>query len=356
MKILVGMSGGVDSSVAALLLKQAGHEVIGATMAIWDENRHLQAITGNGCFAPDKDDVEEAQKVCQSIAIPHLVLDCREQYRKIVLTNFKEEYLSGRTPNPCVICNANIKFSVLPQTARMQGVEFDKFATGHYARLRYNQNNGMYQILRGLDNKKDQSYFLYRLKQEQLSEIMLPLGDKSKSEIRALAKQAGLSVSDKPDSQDFYTGELNDILQFEPQNGNFVNRNGKILGTHTGYWNFTIGQRRGLGISADRPLYVTDINKETNEVIVGYAEDCLQTKLTASDWIWQIPCPAEAFTCQARIRSSQTPVEVTVRPAENNCFEVTFLSPQSAITPGQSVVLYNDDALLGGGIIETAGG
>ena len=352
MKILVGMSGGVDSSVAALLLKQAGHEVIGATMAIWDEAEKLHAVSGNGCFAPDKDDVEEAKKVCQNLNIPHLVLDCREQYRKIVLSNFKEEYKSGRTPNPCVICNANIKFRVLPETARAQGIEFDKFATGHYARLQYNDNTRMYQILRGIDPKKDQSYFLYRLKQEQLAGILLPLGDKNKTEIRELARLAGLSVSDKPDSQDFYTGELNDILCFEPQQGNFVNKDGKILGHHQGYWNFTIGQRRGLGISAERPLYVLAIRKENNEVVVGFAEEGLQTKLIASGWTWQIPTPNKTFSCQARIRSSQIPAEVMVTPADDNNFEVAFITPQSAITPGQSVVLYNDDALLGGGIIE----
>lgn len=348
------MSGGVDSSVTALLLKQAGHEVIGATMAIWDETNYLQAITGKGCFAPDKNDVAEAKKICEYLGIKHLVLDCRDQYRKTVLNNFKTEYLSGRTPNPCIICNAKIKFSVLPEAARAQGIAFDKFATGHYARLAYNPDNLMYQILRGVDAPKDQSYFLYRLSQQQLSGILLPLGTKTKTEIRALARQAGLAVSDKPDSQDFYTGELNDILQFAPLTGNFVNQNGKILGTHQGYWNFTIGQRRGLGISADRPLYVLAIDKERNEVIVGYAEDCLQTKLQASDWVWQIPTPQAPLTCQARIRSSQNPIEVTVTPTNNGQWEVVFLSPQSAVAPGQSVVLYNDDAVLGGGLIDHA--
>jgi tRNA-specific 2-thiouridylase len=352
MKILVGMSGGVDSSVTALLLKQAGHEVIGATMAIWDENEHLHAVNGNGCFAPDKDDVEEAKKVCDTIGIPHLVLDCREQYRKIVLSNFKEEYKSGRTPNPCVICNANIKFRVLPETARLQGIAFDKFATGHYARLSYNPTTERYQILRGLDNKKDQSYFLYRLQQEQMSGILLPLGDKTKSEIRTLARQAGLSVSDKPDSQDFYTGELNDILQFAPREGNFVNQSGKILGHHQGYWNFTIGQRRGLGIAAERPLYVLSINKDTNEVVVGFAEEGLKTKLKAQNWNWQALQPTEPFACQARIRSSQTPVEAHVTPLEADLYEVAFMEQQSAVTPGQSVVLYDNDAILGGGFIK----
>ncbi|MCQ2741267.1 MAG: tRNA 2-thiouridine(34) synthase MnmA [Alphaproteobacteria bacterium] len=352
MKILVGMSGGVDSSVAALILKQAGHEVIGATMSIWDEKNHLPEVHGNGCFAPDEEDIEEAKKICNAIGIPHLVLDCRDQYRKIVLSNFKDEYKSGRTPNPCVICNSNIKFRVLPETAKAQGITFDKFATGHYARVVFNEQNNLWQIKRGVDERKDQSYFLYRLNQEQLSSIILPLGDKTKTEIRELARLADLSVSEKPDSQDFYTGKLNDILQFQPQQGNFVTRSGKVLGHHEGYWNFTIGQRRGLGISAEKPLYVIEINKDNNEVVVGFAEECIQTKLSASSWVWQTPKPTAPFNALARIRSSQTPTEVIVSPLPNEKYEVSFMTSQSAITPGQSVVLYDNDLLLGGGIID----
>lgn len=352
MKVLLGMSGGVDSTVAALLLKQAGHEVIGATMNIWDNSETFRNLTGKGCFSSHDDDISIARQVCKTLAIEHLVIDCTQQFMTTVLENFRSEYKSGRTPNPCVVCNSKIKFTVLPKAAKKQGIKFDKFATGHYARLQLNPTTNMYQILRGIDEKKDQSYFLYRLKQEQLSQILLPLGNKNKEEIRQLAKQAGLNVSNKPDSQDFYTGKLNDILQFLPQKGCFVNQHGKILGYHQGYWNFTIGQRRGLGISADRPLYVIDINKDANQVIVGYAQECLQTKLIASDWIWQIPTPTSKFSCQARIRSSQNPTNVYVETLENNKFSISFQSPQNAITPGQSVVLYDNDLLLGGGIIE----
>ncbi len=352
MKILVGMSGGVDSSVAALLLKQAGHEVIGATMSFWDKDDTFRNLTGKGCFSPHDDDIAAAQKICAQLGISHLLIDCTQEYRRAVLDNFRSEYAAGRTPNPCVICNAKIKFAVLPQAARHQGLEFDKFATGHYAGLRFNEDTGFYQILRGLDAQKDQSYFLYRLSQKQLSQIMLPLGDKTKTEIRALARQAGLDVSDKPDSQDFYTGKLSDILRFAPRPGNFINRDGKILGRHNGHWNFTIGQRRGLGLSADRPLYVIGINKEKNEVVVGCAEEALYQNLTASDWVWQIPVPTAPFRCRAKIRSSQTAVDVSLSALDKNRWQVTFDKPQSAVAPGQSVVLYDDNALLGGGFID----
>ena len=351
MKILVGMSGGVDSTVAALLLKQAGHDVIGATMTIWDNSDTFRQLTGKGCFSPHDDDINQAKQICQNLDIPHIIIDCTKQFKQIVLTNFCNEYQSGRTPNPCIVCNSKIKFSVLPNAARSQNIEFDKFATGHYARLYYNKSSKLYQIMRGIDCKKDQSYFLYRLNQEQLSQIILPLGDKTKSEIRELAKKAGLSVSDKPDSQDFYTGPLNDILQFPHQKGVFKNKIGQILGTHNGYWQFTIGQRRGLGISSERPLYVIDIIKENNEVILGHSEECFQTSLTATDLIWQIPTPTTKFNCQARIRSSQTPFDVIVQPQDNRSIIVTFDAPQNAVTPGQSIVLNDDEKIIGGGII-----
>ncbi len=351
MKILIGMSGGVDSSVAALLLKNAGHEVIGATMTIWDKTNSFKNLTGKGCFSFNQKDIDQAKSVCETLNIPHHIIDCTKQFNEIVLQNFRNEYYAGRTPNPCIVCNSKIKFNVLPQAAREKGIKFDKFATGHYAQITYNESNNMYQILRGTDANKDQSYFLYRLSQIQLSQIIMPLGNKTKSEIREIAKKASLCVSDKSDSQDFYTGPLNDILQFSPRTGNFINSSGKVLGKHQGYWNFTIGQRRGLGISAERPLYVKFINKETNEITLGFAEECQQTNLIADNWVWHIQTPTTLLRCQARIRSSQKLCDVEVSPASNNGFNVCFMSPQSAITPGQSVVLYHNEILLGGGII-----
>ena len=357
MRVLVGLSGGVDSSVAAYMLKKAGHEVIGATMSIWDKNTIMKNATGkDGCFSPhEEEDIAAAKKLCEKLDIPYYVFDCTEQYKKLVLQNFKSEYLAGRTPNPCIICNSTIKFSALPLTAKASGLEFDKFATGHYARIIQDPQSGLYQLRAAKHNRKDQSYFLYRLSQEQLSQIMLPLGDYSKEEIREIAKEAGLEVYDKPDSQDFYSGDINDIIQAEPKPGNFVDTKGKVLGSHNGIWNFTVGQRRGLGISAEKPLYVLALRPETNEVVLGFIDESLKESLTAKDVVWSSgKIPQESFSASAKIRSSQAPSPVTVFPLEDGKIKVQFENLQKAVAPGQSVVLYDDDLIIGGGIIEKA--
>ncbi len=352
MKILMGLSGGVDSSVAALILKQQGHEVIGATMSVWGKNaivpKDYQGAK-NACYGPDKKkDIEDARAVAAQIGIPFYVFDCSEQYEKIVLENFKSEYLIGRTPNPCIWCNSLIKFGILPQIAREHGVEFDKFATGHYVRVE--EVNGNYILKRGLDDKKDQSYFLYRLKQEQLANILFPLGGCTKEQIRKIAKENGLLAADRPDSQDFYSGDYNELLEVEDKIGNIVDSTGKILGTHKGIWNFTIGQRKGLPGGATEPLYVLELRVCTNEVVVGFADSAFKRALiaTSPNWIVKPELPAKL---SAKIRSTQAPFGVSLRE-EHDELIVEFDNLQKSVTPGQSVVFYDDDLVLGGAIIE----
>ncbi len=352
MKILVGLSGGVDSSVAALILKQQGHEVIGATMSIWGKDG-MAAKSGhkNACYGPDeKEDIEEARKIAGQIGIPYYVFDCVEQYEKIVLENFKSEYLQGHTPNPCVWCNALVKFGVLPHMARLNGIEFDKFATGHYARVE--KEGDRYLLKCGIAPKKDQSYFLYRLKQEQLSNIILPLGTFSKDQIRQIAKENGLDVAEKADSQDFYDGDYNELLGIQEKEGNIVDTEGKILGKHKGIWNFTIGQRKGIGVSSTEPLYVLELRKDTNEVVIGPADKTFKKSLIAANLNWiGIKNLTREREVLAKIRSTQQPTSAVIRPVGDRV-EVVFDDLQKSIAIGQSVVFYDEDTVLGGGVID----
>ena len=363
MRILVGMSGGVDSSVAALLLKEQGHEVIGAIMSIWSEEKHKRLAPHvkisntnsckDACYGPnEKEDIEEARKIAEKLEIPFHVFDCSKEYEQIVLDNFKNEYLSGRTPNPCIRCNSLIKFDVLPFLAKKSGLEFDKFATGHYARVEFDAKTQRYALKRGVNPKKDQSYFLYRLRQDQLANIIMPLGGYEKAKIREIAKNNGLKVYDKPDSQDFYSGDYNELLEVEPKKGNIVDASGNILGEHEGIWNYTIGQRKGLGIAHTSPLYVIDLNSERNEVIVGEADETFKKSLVAVDLNWvSIEGIDKEIKVTAKVRSAQSPVDVTLKPQGEDIF-VEFEDPQKSLTKGQSVVFYQDDLLLGGGIID----
>lgn len=352
MKILVGLSGGVDSSVAALILKQQGHEVVGATMSIWGKDG-MAAKSGhkNACYGPDeKEDIEEARKIAAQIGIPYYVFNCVEQYEQIVLDNFKSEYIQGRTPNPCVWCNALVKFGVLPLIAKENGIEFDKFATGHYARVE--EKDGRFLLKRGIAPHKDQSYFLYRLKQEQLKNIILPLGNYTKDQIRKIAKDNGLEVAEKPDSQDFYDGDYNELLGVKEKDGNIVDLDGKVLGHHKGIWNYTIGQRKGIGVSATEPLYVLELRKDTNEVVIGPADKTFKKELTAVNLNWIAFDKLEnERKVYAKIRSTQQPTPITITPNGDDV-DVVFDELQKSIAIGQSVVFYDEDVVLGGGVID----
>lgn len=352
MRILVGMSGGIDSSVAALLLQEAGHEVVGVTMSIWrDGNPFSGELKKNACFGPnEEEDIAEARRVSALLGIEYHVLDCASEYERIVLEDFKNEYLAGRTPNPCVWCNSLIKFGALPKIAREKGIAFDKFATGHYAQVE--QKDGRWYLKRAVDLRKDQTYFLYRLTQQQLSEVMFPLGKVTKDEARRLCVEHGFFTEEKDESQDFYSGDYSDLLQTEPKMGSIVDTKGTVLGSHDGYWNYTIGQRRGLKIASERPLYVVRLDAQRNEVVVGHVEDTFGDALIAERLNWIGGEPVQAATeIQAKIRSTGVPKAALVEPLSDGTVSVRFAEPQKAVTPGQSVVFYQDDAVLGGGVI-----
>lgn len=355
--VLVGLSGGVDSTVAAILLKEKGYNVIGATMAIWG-NREIKGMAlksghKDACFSPnEKEDIDAARKIAEEIGIDYHVFDCTQQYEEIVLKYFKNEYLKGRTPNPCIWCNALVKFGALPYVARLNGLEFDYFATGHYARVEKGENR--YLLKRGIMPKKDQSYFLYKLTQDQLKEIMLPLGGYKKEEIRELARKYGLTVADKPDSQDFYDGDYNDLLGIQDKIGNIVDLEGNVLGQHKGIWNYTVGQRKGLGISSTEPLYVLSLNKDKNEVVVGPLDKTFKKSLIAKNInLVSFEKIEDSFKAKAKIRSTQEPQDVTVEKIDDDTVKITFDEYQKSIAIGQSAVVYIDDILVLGGVIDS---
>lgn len=350
MKIAVGLSGGVDSSVAALLLKEAGHEVVGITMRLWREGVY-KGGDRDACFgAHEIEDIERARATAKKLGIGYETFDCFDAYKASVIDYFRETYLAGKTPNPCVMCNPILKFGLLPRLAREAGLSFDAFATGHYARIE--RLGSRYAVRRAADETKDQSYFLYRLSQEQLARTIFPLGGMTKAETRRIAKEHGLITAERPDSMDFYSGDKNELIGEPDRPGKIVDIHGRVLGTHNGFWHYTVGQRKGLGIGGGTPYYVVDLNACRNEVIVGFQEDAVKTSLEVADLVYGALDPAAnngtPIPCFIKVRSAGQPKG----PATLCGRTAAFPNGISGIAPGQSAVFYSENGtILAGGTI-----
>ena len=355
MKVAVGMSGGVDSSVAALLMIRAGHEVSGILMKIWP-GPDAPAAGKSACYGPDEaEDIRAAKSVCARLGIQLHVFDCSKNFDEFVLRYFREGYLGGTTPNPCVRCNHLVKFGVLPDLARTSGLVFDRFATGHYARVEQAPSGGRFLLKRAADLRKDQSYFLYRLTQEQLASTLFPLGGLLKSRVRAIAREEGLPVHGRKESQDFYGGDLADILGQDGREGDIVDREGRVLGRHGGVWNYTIGQRKGLGIAFPAPLYVTAIDARYNRLVVGPENETYSRSCVVRDCAWvEVDGLGEPADVRVKVRSGGRLVGAKISPFGADRTRVEFAEPVSSVAPGQSAVFYDGDIVVGGGIIASA--
>jgi len=355
--VLVGMSGGVDSTMAAFLLKEEGFNVIGATMKIWDGRFKMEGQLKSGCYGPgEEEEIRSAKEAARKIGVRHIVVDLKKEYGETVLDNYIETYLKGKTPNPCVRCNQKIKFGLLLEKAKQSGIDFDYFATGHYVQTSFNPARGRFVLKKSADRIKDQSYFLYRLSQEQLSKLIFPLGSYTKDKIKALARKIGLGeLADKHESQDF--SECKDKAVFfedkDVRPGNIIGKDGKILGKHDGIVNFTVGQRKGLDISNnDGALYVIKINAKKNEMIVGTKDDLYCKSLIAEDLNWvAIDNLQEPKKLTGKIRLHQSEQACIVTPQQDGSASVEFETPVMSITPGQSIVFYDSDVVVGGGTI-----
>jgi tRNA-specific 2-thiouridylase len=353
MRVVVAMSGGVDSSVAAVLLAEAGHDVIGFSMQLYDQ-REAPEAWGSCCSISDLND---ARRVANTVGFPHYIVNFEEEFRKTVVDNFVREYAAGRTPIPCVHCNSGLKFATLVERAK--GLDADIVATGHYARVERNDATGAYELKRGVDRDKDQSYFLFSLTQEQLACASFPVGALTKSEVRAHAARRALGVAQKPDSHEICFVPDGDAAGFVGRQletvtaGPITDTSGKTLGQHGGIHRFTIGQRKGLGLSTGIPLYVVKIDAEDQRVVVGSKDELGRKTLTASgvNWIAGAP-PASAVRLHAQIRHRHREAPGLVTPHGTDRAEMIFDEAQTAVTPGQAVVFYSGDSVIGGGWID----
>lgn len=354
-KVVVGMSGGVDSSVAACLLKEQGYDVIGVTMQIWQEEDPETVEENGGCCGLSA--VDDARRVAWSLGIPYYVMNFRKEFRESVMDYFVDEYLHGHTPNPCIACNRHVKWEAL--LARSMEIGADYIATGHYARV-MQLPNGRYTIQNSVTAAKDQTYALYNLTQEQLSRTLMPVGAYTKDEIRQIAEDHDLAVAKKKDSMEIcfipdndYAGFIDRSVEHVPGPGNFVDKDGNILGRHKGITHYTVGQRKGLNLAMGRPVFVTEIRPETDEVVIGDSEDVFSDHLICGNVNWMAVdgLHGEERTVMAKIRYSHKGAPCVIRELEDGRVECKFETPQRAITPGQAVVFYENDYVFGGGTI-----
>ena len=354
--VAVGLSGGVDSSVAAALLREKGYAVRGITMQIFDGSLELKEGHKHACYGPGElEDLEAAESVCKKLNIPLNVIDLRTEYRQFVIDHFRSEYLAGKTPNPCIVCNRRLKFGFLIEKAKNIGADFEFFATGHYARIV--KSGRRFLLKKAKDQAKDQSYFLYALTPEQLTRTIFPLGTHTKYEVREMARAFGLTTADRMESQDFIAGGDYSLFfgRDELKAGEIVDRNGKTLGQHQGIVQYTVGQRRGLGIASSRPLYVVKIDAANNRIVVGDKKDLSSEGLIAKDInLIAVDKIERPYQAKVKIRLNSRAVGATVLPYKNGRLKVIFNKAQLSVTPGQHAVFYDKDTVIGGGVIQKA--
>lgn len=348
-KTIIAMSGGVDSSVAAYLMKEKGHECLGVTMRFYEGDKEASCQSENN--------LKDVIRVTARMDMPYDVLDLRNEFHRNIIEKFIRVYENGGTPNPCVDCNRYMKFDGLLKLAEERG--YDYIATGHYARVTYNEESGRYELKKGLDESKDQSYVLYNLTQEQLAHIVLPLGELHKDEVRKIAEKMSFANADKKDSQDIcfvpdgdYAGFIEREKNVKYPEGDFIDMEGNVLGRHKGLIRYTLGQRKGLGVSAGKPIYVCGKNLDDGTVILGDEEELFKDTLIAEDMNWiSIPSLTEPIRVKACTRYHAKLQDATVYPEEGGKVKVIFDKPQRAMTPGQALVLYDGDLVIGGGTI-----